>query len=211
MNNSNSSNRGCLVAALIIAAILVIGGVGMATFPFRFKARDSAMLRSEQIQLAHETATRMNSAEGSNGPLVVIDRATLGNYSATEFGETLDAKQYVAIACAPNLTSLAEQKFIEAANGMPVDWPVRIEDIKADSNKEGQITGEFSMPYEIRKGLSGHGSSITISATFPVEMSDDLISLRTGETVHIRGKLQTRNRSTNSVRILDPEIVTGDP
>jgi len=215
MNDSNSSNRGCLTAALIVAALLAIGGIVIAAslFWFKAKAMDAERHHYEEAQkahAAHEMAMRSASGEASHGPAVVLDRSTVEKYSATELGEMLDAKHYVAITTASNLTNLAEQRFIEAADGMPIEWQVQVEDIRADPANEGQITGQFSMPYEIREGHSSFGSSISITTTFSPEKADELISLRSGESVRIRGRLKILKNRTNSIKIIDPKILKED-
>ncbi|MCF7676274.1 MAG: hypothetical protein K9N23_09685 [Akkermansiaceae bacterium] len=193
---AQKSTSGCLTAVVIaaVAALLVL----IAVFGLVFSARSTAAR-----EMTEQKAIAANARHAQDGT-VVFQAGRLPTIAPHQAGKPVSREQFMALMIDEHATALARETFLKSADQSPVKWRLHTSDI---SDHEGQLTGNFSLPYQIRSNKSSTGSSISIKCEFAEESRDRLLAIRCGDWVTVQGKLSFSANSRSGVikeaRILD--------
>lgn len=120
-------------------------------------------------------------------------------------GKPVSREQFMALMIDEHATALARETFLKSADQSPVKWRLQTSDI---SDHKGQLTGNFSLPYQIHSNNSSTNSSISIKCEFAEESRDRLLTIRCGDWVTVQGKLGFSANSRGGV-IRDARILDG--
>lgn len=165
---------GCLGA---IIAIIIIGGlvfVGLIAAIYKSKERS--------VVLAEETARARAAAVTT----LAFKEDELPRFPFPKVGEPISREQFVAHMIDDHATDLAKDSFREVASQATVTWKLRTHDIQ---ERDGHITGEFDLPWEIRHHRSTRSSSVRVYCHFTEESRQGLLDLRRDDWVTITGNL----------------------
>lgn len=135
--------------------------------------------------------------------VIVVFENSLRDYRPDEVGDTLSPDQFVAIMASDKTTTLAKETFIEAGNGMDVNWKLQVKDI-IETN-EGQLQGRFELDYWFihRTRNRQESSAYRLNALFQREAHSDLLTLKSGDVVEVVGRIEFDDQS---VRIVNAKL-----
>jgi len=197
-------SKGCwIVGAVALVLPLVVVAVVFAAYQMK-RVQRTAMTHqmdkaeTEAAHLLHQEARSSRPEERS----ISIRQEDLGRYSATDFGETLSIENAVAILVDPTSTKLAREAFTKAADGLEVEWTLKVSGISRAN--EDQIRASLLIPYQIVSGSSTRSSYVDVEAMFAEDSYADLVDIRQGQWIPVRGKLKIDGKD---LEILDPVLV----
>ena len=189
MEQKNSS--GCFIATIVAVLLAVVGGVALFGLVFLRAKEGRRQVMEQHRTIESDMIARMEHAPHANPPAtagntVVLHANRLPRYSPHEAGKDISREQFVAFCTDNNTTSLARDAFQKAAQFTPVKWKLLTSDI---SERNGKLTGRFSLPYQIHSGNSTQGSSVRIECEFDEESRNSLLDISRGDWITVRGKL----------------------
>lgn len=185
-NPSMAKNKsaGCLVAAaiLVVLALLAIIPVLYLT-----KARSQAAYEAESMRRAHE-AEMVTEMSPYSGPTraAVLDKADSGTLAMPKPGEPVTREHLVAFTASADATDLSRETFQRVAEGAKVTWLLQVANV---AERDGVLTGRFSLPWQVRNAHSSTSSTLTVDAQFVEDAREALLGVRVGDWVEVSGEL----------------------
>ncbi|MEM7011150.1 MAG: hypothetical protein AAF585_06670 [Verrucomicrobiota bacterium] len=189
-----SAKKKLTIAALTLVgffAVLVISAIAIVFGP--------RLLLDKNDPYA---VARFHGNHPQPGVIVLFDDS-LSDFRPDEVGDSLSPDQFIAIMSSNETTTLARETFIEAGNGMEVDWKLQVKDITEEN--DGQLQGRFELDYWfISRERNRHDSyQYRVYALFKPEAHSELLSLKSGDVVNVKGRIEF---DTQSVRIVDAKL-----
>ena len=199
-------SKGCwILGAVALVLVLVFAGVVLAAFQMKkttvARQMEVDLRMAEAEHYEHAVAKTRSSQSGER--TVSIRQEDLATYSATDFGDTLSIENAVAILEDPTSTKLAREAFTKAADGLEVEWTLKVSGISSAS--DGKIRASLLIPYEIVSNHSSRGSYVTVEAVFTEDAYAELVNVRQGQWIPVRGTLKINGKD---LEILDPVLVS---
>ena len=194
---AQKSTSGCFIAVVIavVAALLI----PIAVFGLFLSAK-STKTRNKTGQ-----KTMIENARLDQDGTVVFRAGRLPVIAPHQAGTPVSREQFMALMIDQRATALARETFLKSADQSPVKWRLQTADI---SDHNGQLTGNFSLPYQIRSNNSSTTNSISIKCEFAEESRARLLSVRCGDWVTVQGKLSFPANSRSGV-IKDAWLLDG--
>jgi hypothetical protein len=128
---------------------------------------------------------------GSDDGTLVFDGGKFPRFSPDDFGDELSAEQFVAITENESSTQLVRQTFRKSANGAPVNWLLRLEELSQRNGDD--VEGHFTLPYRVVQrtgtGTRSRGSAVSVVCRFSDESLNKLLTLRKGDWARVRGRI----------------------
>lgn len=171
---------GCVALAAVLIAVAI--GVVLLGVIFFSKARVAHAVDVAELRM---TELRMTEEYGG-GDMVVFSHGRRPTLSLPEAGQPVTREQYVAYLNDDRATKLARESFREVADQSEVRWSLRTVDISSDN---GQLRGEFEVPWQIRHDHGSTGGSLQMACEFVETSRKELLGLRRGDWVMVQGKL----------------------
>lgn len=160
------------------------------------------MAEAERMSHTQASMSKVSSSIHSGERSVMIRQEDLASFSATDFGEKLTIENAVAILVDPTSTRLAREAFSKAANGHEIEWVLKVSEISR--SKENEILASLLIPYSIESGHSTQSSYVNVEALFSGDSYADLVNVRQGQWIPVRGKLKIDGKD---LEIIDPVLV----
>jgi|GEM_PF-3588036 len=202
--NERKSN-GCAIAAGV-SALLVLMALAILVFGIRgcvsvvHDARHEARMEAREAR-EHARAVGVEPEDG-----VILFDDELPRPEPHRKGAPLARESWLAWSLDDRATQYAREAFREAADGSPVDWMLRTEEVFQSGGAEPR--GMFGLPVRVerREGNSTRVESrtITVDVEFGSAKRERLMSVRKGDWVRVAGRLSVRGEE---LRIVDARIV----
>lgn len=170
-----------LFAAVVIGMIIVV-----AMFQ---RVRVSNLERNEQHNTLETMVAKVQVAKAASSArdrgTIVLRASDIPELTYRE-GETLTAEKFVAAMCDERATDLMRETFHKAAEGAPVSWRLRAENVAEQS---GKLVGRFEIPWKIQFNDYTKGSGTILNCEFTEKSRDALLKVRRGDWVTVEGTL----------------------
>ena len=197
---------GCGIAALI-GGLLIIGVIVLAVFGFYWMFSARKMEVEEKVAMAQSAAIRDSAiASLDEDGRLLYDESDWPVFEPLKPGDAVSRDHYLISTIDTTATELARENFRERADGAPVAWTMKLEDVSSGPGAE--LVADFVITYGIRhRGGGGSYSQLNVTAVFGEEERESLLKLRRGNWVTVNGTLSLSGRQP---RILDANIVKPD-
>ena len=192
LGSMEKKSSGCLggavaliIGAIILILVVVFGVVGL----FWNVRKDAAAERAEAIAMSAEMTELHRHGN------LEIEEDEWKELKPLKAGEPVSIERYLFSMIDQTATELAKENFRTNAEGAPVQWALKLRNVREAS---AGIVGEFELPYMItRSDGSGYGSTLGITATFDEGSRDALLELRRGDWVNVSGQLSLEGNGTS--------------
>jgi hypothetical protein len=183
MSRKGGSNAGCFIVAVVIGALVLLGGI----FGFYLLAKVRVVESHEAVAISKMPEPAVAYA-GSSDPQggMVFTEAARPMLSVPAPGEPVTLKIFAAYMIDDNATELAKDSFRKVADEAEVSWRMRLRQL---TNRGGSLRGEFDVPWQIRHGHGSSGSSFAVGVEFEEAGREALLELRRGDWVTVEGQL----------------------
>ena len=145
---------------------------------------------------------------GNSREIVIPVRDGVHSYTAKIAGDRIPSDQFAAIMLGET-TTLAKETFVEVANGQIVEWVLKLEDVRMDS--QDLLRGDFSVPVRfVDDSRTDHRRTdhrrLGVTGFFPAEERDSLLALQKGQFIEISGVLVINGPNDGDPVIRDARI-----
>lgn len=192
-----SSNTGCF----IVVAVLGVIALAVVAFYGVFAVRRAESMDRHAVEVAHTTAM---DAEMGGGERLVFTEPDRPRLSVPAAGEPVTLEMFAGYMIDDAATDLAKDGFRRAADQAQVSWRMRLKQV---SERNGELRGQFDVPWQIRHGHGSSSSSFGVEVIFDEAERDALLELRRGQWEEVEGQLDL---SSGHPRIMNA-VVAGNP
>lgn len=196
---------GCGVAALIGSAV-ILGCIALVVFVFYGFFKIRKVESAEKVAMAQSAAVRDSAiASMDEDGRLLYDESDWPVFEPLQPGDAVSRDHYLISTIDKTATELARESFRQRADGAPVEWKMKLSDVRSGSGDE--LVAEFTISYGIRH-VNGGGSysQLKVVAVFDEDQRESLLKLRRGNWVTVNGKLSLTG---NQPRIMDAKVVPG--
>ncbi|MCW1886664.1 hypothetical protein OKA04_18135 [Luteolibacter flavescens] len=190
---SDKKTSGCVVAAIVGAAVMVAVAALIAVFLFRGAVAGKKVIAAEFEKMRVES-DRVVAEAAALQPVELI-RGKLPDYSTYQVGQPLTREMFIAWRTDSTATSLVQDTFREKAEGADVSWNLRAGDLRLEGD---HIVGSFYIPYAIATegGPRLQTGIESVRCEFAAGERESLLNIRREQMATIRGKLTLQHGET---------------
>ncbi len=188
----SNNSTGCCIGLVVIVGLSIFAVIAFFTY-FIPKAVDSIPDTPEKLR----------------DHTVHLHQPELDSQDATSLGESISREEFVGLFLWDRNTELARSAFIDAADGLAVDWVLKLSSLREkksnpNEDKPSRIEASFSLPYSVRYDSNRRSTSKTINVEFEQSDTNDLINFREGDWLRVTGTLKLQSQR-NDFTIANPK------